>query len=140
MHTSVCICVCVCGDLGNRPMGGPVGGRVGRISYSVQHSYWSLDANNGRAKEDFVCAYPLLLSCCPVVPLGSVWYRGCTLWGGSVHLEDWPACLSACLAFPLPQYMQGGVRLELRMERHKHSHISHQLDKTYSRQNTNQPH
>lgn len=65
MHTGVCVCVYVCGDLGNRPMGGPVGGRVGRISYSVQHSYWSLDTNNGRAKEDLVCVrtpYPLLLS------------------------------------------------------------------------------
>ena len=55
----VCVCVCVCarvfGDLGNRPMGGPAGGRVGRISYSVRCSYWSLDTNNGRAKEDLVC-------------------------------------------------------------------------------------
>lgn len=60
--------VCVCGDLGNMPMGGLVGGRVGRISYSVQHSYWSLDANNGRAKEDLVCARtpsspPAVLEC-----------------------------------------------------------------------------
>lgn len=66
MHTTICvcmcICVCVCGDLGNRPTGGGGsygGGRVGRISYSVQPSYWSLDTNNGRAKEDlFLCVPP----------------------------------------------------------------------------------
>lgn len=117
-HAYGCVCVCVCGDLGNRPMGGPVGGRVGRISYRVQHSYWSLDANNGRAKEDLVCVYPLLLSCCPGVPVGSVWYGGpgCTLWGGPVHLEDWPACLSACLAFTLPHCIEDRARLELHME------------------------
>lgn len=54
-YVCVCLCMCVCGDLGNMPMGGLVGGRVGRISYSVQHNYWSLDTNNGRAKEDLVC-------------------------------------------------------------------------------------
>lgn len=50
-----CVYMCVFGDLGNRPMGGLVGGRVGRISCGVQLSYWSLDTNNGRAKEDLVC-------------------------------------------------------------------------------------
>lgn len=65
MHSCVrarvckCVCVCVRGDLGNMPMGGLVGGRVGRISYSVRHNYWSLDANKGRAKEDLdgVCVH-----------------------------------------------------------------------------------
>lgn len=55
MCVPVFVSVRVRGDLGNMPMGGLVGGRVGRISYSVRHNYWSLDANKGRAKEDLEC-------------------------------------------------------------------------------------
>lgn len=65
----VCVCVCVC-DLGNRPMGGLVGGRAGRISSNVQHSYWSLDTNKGRAKDDLVC---VRTPSSPPAVLGSQW-------------------------------------------------------------------
>lgn len=45
-----------------------MGGRAGGISNRVQHSYWSLDTNKGRAKEDLLDVpplppLPLLLSC-----------------------------------------------------------------------------
>lgn len=69
---------------------------MGRISNSVPHSYWSLDTNNGRAKEDWVCActpcYPFLLSS---KVIGKCMVKGgeaaYSLLGGQVHLEDWPA-------------------------------------------------
>lgn len=44
-------------ELGNRPMGarqGLVGEGEGWISNRVEHSYWSLDTNNRKAKEDLV--------------------------------------------------------------------------------------
>lgn len=116
MHTCVYVCVCL-SVLWPREYayGGSYGGwGEGRISYRVQHNYWSLDTNNGRAKEDLVCVRtPLLLSCCPVVPVTSAWSKklGCTLWGGPVHLEDWPVCLS-CIA-PHPHHIEAILGFEL---------------------------
>lgn len=120
-------------------MGGLVGGRVGRISNSVRPSYWSLDTNNGRAKEDLVCwcvpPPPLLLSCSGKSD-GICRYPGCTLWGGPVHLEDRPVCLSSIRPsplFPTPPYR---VRWDLNYiwTETNTSHISHQLDETRFRQ------
>lgn len=61
MHTGVCVCVVTQGIC---RWGGLVGGGL----VIVCCSYWSLDTNNGRAKEDLGCAHtppphPLLLSC-----------------------------------------------------------------------------
>lgn len=104
-HWCIPVCAYVYGDLGNRPMGGLVGGRVRRISNSVQHSYWSLDTNNGRAKEDLVCvrtpsSSPAVLQCHWEVD--GIEGQAAPFWGGPVHLEDWPACLSR--ASPPPLY------------------------------------
>ena len=98
-----CVCVCVCCDLGNRPMGGLVGGRVGRISNSVQHSYWSLDTNNGRAKEDLVCvrtpsSSPAVLQCHWEV-YGIEGEVALPFWAA---LYIWKTGLPACLGRPLP--------------------------------------
>lgn len=80
----------------------------GWISYSVQHSYWSLDTNNGRAKEDLGCAQtpppPLLLSCSAHHIEGSAALFG----GGQIHLEDWPVCLSSN-APPPPNRRESGT-------------------------------
>lgn len=79
-----------------------MGGRVGRISYSVRHSYWSLDTNNGRAKEDLVCAYPLLLSCCPVVPAQEVYgiEDQAAPFGAALYI--WKIGLAVCLSSVAP--------------------------------------
>lgn len=94
-------CVCV-GDLRNMPMGGLMGGRVGRISYSVQHNYWSLDTNNGRAKEDLVCVHTPSSS--PAVPWCQWEVHGIEGWvapfGAALYI--WKIGLSACLVFPHP--------------------------------------
>lgn len=97
-------------------MGGPVGGRVGRISFSVQHNYWSLDTNNGRAKEDLVCVHtppPLLLSCSATMEVYGIEGKAAP-FGAALYI--WKIGLSARLAMPLPHPMWGRVGLELHME------------------------
>lgn len=68
MHTGVCVCVCVfvCGDLGNRPMGGLVGGRDAGlvIVCSTVIGHWT-QTMGGLKRIWSVCVPPppLLLSC-----------------------------------------------------------------------------
>lgn len=77
-------------------MGGLVGGRVGRISNSVQHSYWSLDTNNGRAKED-------LVSVCTPSSSPAVLQCHREVYGiASQALYIWKIGLLVCLVHPLP--------------------------------------
>lgn len=97
-------------------MGGLVGGRVRRISNSVQHSYWSLDTNNGRAKEDLVCvctpsSSPAVLQCHREVY--GIEGQAAPFWAA---LYIWKIGLPVCLVRPLPHSIKGREGLELHME------------------------